>query len=189
MIVLALPRGGVPVAYEIANRLSLPFDLFMVRKLGAPGHEELAIGAITSDKTVVMNKEIIKMLHITQAMVDKIEQTEERIITQREKIYRGNKPFPELSGKTIILVDDGIATGYTMRAAIDVLKKKHPEGIILAVPVAARSTCDELAPLVKEIICPLRPEDFYAVGLWYDDFSQITDEEVIQMTQDKNYRD
>ncbi|HHF7366122.1 TPA: phosphoribosyltransferase [Legionella bozemanae] len=183
VIVLALPRGGVPVGYEIAQKLSLPLDIFIVRKLGVPGHEELAMGAIASGGITVLNEEIVNLLHISTEAIDTIQKSEQEELLRREQVYRGKKPFPELSGKTIILVDDGIATGYTMRAAIAALKQKKPAKLIVAIPVAARSTCDEIAPLVDEIICPIRPVNFYAVGLWYNDFSQTTDEEVMQLLQ------
>ncbi|MGM9454615.1 phosphoribosyltransferase [Legionella bozemanae] len=183
VIVLALPRGGVPVGYEIAQKLSLPLDIFIVRKLGVPGHEELAMGAIASGGITVLNEEIVNLLHISTEAIDTIQKSEQEELLRREQVYRGKKPFPELSGKTIILVDDGIATGYTMRAAIAALKQKKPAKLIVAIPVAARSTCDEIAPLVDEIICPMRPVNFYAVGLWYNDFSQTTDEEVMQLLQ------
>lgn len=181
VIVLALPRGGVPVAYEIARKLSLVLDIFIVRKLGVPGHEELAMGAIAAGGVVVLNEDVVNVLHIKKGAVDKILQAEKEELIRREFVYRGSKPFPELTGKTIILVDDGIATGSTMRAAITALKQKNPAKIVLAAPVAARSTCEELAPLVDRIICPLRPVSFKAVGLWYNDFSQTTDDEVIHL--------
>jgi len=181
VIVLALPRGGVPVAYEVAAKLSLPLDVFIVRKLGVPGHEELAMGAIASGDVVVFNEELMSMLHIKKSSIDEILKAEQKELTRREHVYRENKPFPVLSGKTIILVDDGIATGYTMRAAIAALKQQKPADIIIAVPVAARSTCDEMSTLVQTVICPLQPVNFYAVGLWYTDFSQTTDDEVIQL--------
>ncbi len=184
VVVLALPRGGVPVAYEIANALSLPLDIFIVRKLGVPGHEELAMGAIASGGIAVFNQEIVNQLHISKEAIDKIQKSEQEELLRREQVYRGKKPFPELSGKTVILVDDGIATGYTMRAAIAALKQKNPAQIIVAVPVAAQSTCDEIAPFVDEIICPMRPINFYAVGLWYNNFSQTTDDEVMQLLQE-----
>lgn len=183
VIVLALPRGGVPVGYEIANKLSLPLDIFIVRKLGVPGHEELAMGAIASGGITVLNDEIVNLLHISTEAIDKIQKSEQEELLRRERVYRGKKPSPELLGKTIILVDDGIATGYTMRAAIAALIQKKPAKLIVAIPVAARSTCDEIAPLVDELICPMRPVNFYAVGLWYDDFSQTTDDEVMQLLQ------
>ncbi|WP_131795321.1 phosphoribosyltransferase [Fluoribacter gormanii] len=181
VIVLALPRGGVPVAYEIASKLSLPLDIFIVRKLGVPGHEELAMGAIASGGITVFNEEIVNSLHISKEAINKIHKSEQEELSRRELAYRGKKPFPMLPGKTVILVDDGIATGYTMRAAIAALKQQNPAKIIVTVPVAARSTCDEIAPLVDEIICPMRPVNFYAVGMWYNDFSQTTDDEVMQL--------
>ncbi|MCW8397426.1 phosphoribosyltransferase [Legionella sp. PATHC038] len=183
VVILALPRGGVPVAYEVATKLSLPLDIFIVRKLGAPGHEELAMGAIASGGIAVFNQEVVNLLHIQKDAIDKIKKSEQEELSRRELVYRGKRPFPELSEKTIILVDDGIATGYTMRAAIAALKQKKPAKIIVAVPVAAQSTCDEIALLVDEIICPMRPTNFYAVGLWYNDFSQTTDDEVIELLQ------
>ncbi|KTD40266.1 phosphoribosyltransferase [Legionella parisiensis] len=183
VIVLALPRGGVPVAYEIAHKLSLPLDIFIVRKLGVPGHEELAMGAIASGGITVLNEEIVNLLHISTEAINNIQKSEQEELLRRERVYRGTKPSPELLGKTIILVDDGIATGYTMRAAIAALKQKKPAKLIVAIPVAARSTCEEIAPLVDEIICPMRPVNFYAVGLWYNDFSQTTDEEVVHLLQ------
>ncbi|WP_454784457.1 phosphoribosyltransferase [Legionella sp. WA2024007413] len=183
VLILALPRGGVPVAYEIANKLSLPFDIFIVRKLGVPGHAELAMGAIASGGIIVLNDEIVNAMLISKEAINTIQKSEQDELLRRELVYRGKKPFPNLAGKTVILVDDGIATGYTMRAAIAALKQKNPAKIIVSVPVAARSTCDEIAPLVDEIICPMRPDNFYAVGLWYSDFSQTTDDEVMQLLQ------
>jgi len=180
-IVLALPRGGVPVAYEIAMKLGLALDILIVRKLGIPGHEELAMGALASGGAVVFNDEIISYLQIPKSSIDSVIQSEQAELTRREHLYRGNKPFPSLGGKTIILVDDGIATGSTMKAAIIALQQKQPKEMIVAVPVAAPSTCDEIAGLVKMLICPLRPVDFQAVGLWYDNFSQTSDEEVIAL--------
>lgn len=180
-IILALPRGGVPVAYEIAKKLALPMDIFIVRKLGIPEHAELAMGAIASGGAIVLNEELINSLHINTATINKVLQAEEQELARREMVYRGNKPYPELTGKTVILVDDGIATGYTMRAAVASLQQKKPATIIVAVPVAARETCHGMACLVNELICPLQPANFYAVGLWYDDFSQTSDEEVIQL--------
>lgn len=182
-IVLALPRGGVPVAYEVAQKLVLPLDIFIVRKLGVPGHAELAMGAIASGNVAVFNEEMIELLHIKNSAIDDVLQEEQKELARRELAYRGNKSYPELAGKTIILVDDGIATGYSMRAALASLAQKKPAAIIVAVPVAARATCRELAGLVTEIICPLQPNDFYAVGLWYDDFSQTTDEEVMRLLE------
>lgn len=182
-IVLALPRGGVPVAYEIAMKLGLVIDVFIVRKLGVPGHEELAMGALASGGAVVFNDEIIKHLQITKSSIDRVIQSEQEELTRREHLYRGDKPFPHMAGKTIILVDDGIATGSTMKAAIMALQQKQPAELIIAVPVAARSTCDEMTASVKTLICPRQPIDFHAVGLWYDNFSQTSDEEVIELLE------
>lgn len=182
-IVLALPRGGVPVAYEIAVALSLALDVFIVRKLGVPGHEELAMGAIASGGVTVFNEEIVQVLHIDQASIDVVKQAELEELIRRERLYRGSSPFPDLLGKTIILVDDGIATGSTIKAGLRALQQQKPAAIIIAVPVAAQSTVDEIANLVDVIVCPLRPVNFYAVGLWYDNFSQTTDEEVIKLLE------
>ncbi|CAM4435588.1 MAG: putative protein [Legionella sp.] len=180
-LILALPRGGVPVAYEIATKLCLPMDIFIVRKLGVPGHEEYAMGAIASGGVVVFNEDVVQGLHINSTAIEEVLQKEERELERREQVYRANKSPLQLTGKTVILVDDGIATGYTMRAAIAALKQKNPAELIVAVPVAARSTCAGMANLVNKIICPLQPANFYAVGLWYDDFSQTSDEEVMHL--------
>ena len=181
VIVLALPRGGVPVASEIAKSLSVPLDVFIVRKLGVPGHEELAMGAIASGGTVVFNEDIRTQLHISELAMQKVIQAEQQELQRREVAYRGKKPFPVLKDKIIILVDDGIATGATMRAAIKALKKEQPKRLVLAVPVAAADTIHEMSKLVDEIVCPLAPYNFYAVGAWYDEFSQTSDEEVFQL--------
>lgn len=181
VIVLALPRGGVPVAAEIAKSLAAPLDVFIVRKLGVPGHEELAMGAIATGGTVVFNEDIVGGLHISQAAIDRVIAAEQQELKRRESAYRGKKPFPVLQDKIVILVDDGIATGATMRAAIKAIKLQHPKRLILAVPVAAFSTIAEMSHLVDEIVCPLKPHDFYAVGAWYDDFPQTSDEEVFEL--------
>ena len=181
VIILALPRGGVPVAYEIASALSLPLDVFIVRKLGVPGHEELALGAVASGGTVVFNQALLSQLNIPQSAIEQVLQSEQQELARREIVYRGHKPFPSLTHKTIILVDDGIATGSTMRAAITALNQQKPARIIIAVPVAARSTYEEMRSLVDKIICPLQPIHFHAVGLWYEDFSQTSDDEVIEI--------
>jgi putative phosphoribosyl transferase len=186
VIVLALPRGGVPVAYEIAKTLSVPLDIFVVRKLGVPNHEELAMGAIASGGTLIFNKPLISQLNLDQASIDAVIKSEQKELVRRERLYRKHRPFPELSGKTIILVDDGIATGYTMRAAVEALRKYNPASIIIAVPVAARETYDEMATLVEKIICPLKPMDFYSVGLWYEQFSQTADSEVNELLEKSN---
>lgn len=185
-IVLALPRGGVPIAFEISKTLSLPLDVFIVRKLGVPGHEELAMGAIASGNTIIFNDEIVNSLFLSKERIEQVIHNEEQELRRREILYRRNRPFPNLKDKIIILVDDGIATGATMRAAIKGLYKQKPARIIVAVPVAALSTYNEMASLVDQIICPLKPVDFYAVGLWYIDFSQTTDEEVIELLTKAN---
>lgn len=178
VIVLALPRGGVPVANEIANALHAPLDVFIVRKLGVPGHAELAMGAIASGDTVVFNDDIISDLDISRDSISRVMEDEKRELKRREQAYRGNQPFPVLSNKIIVLVDDGIATGASMRAAIASLKKFGPAKIVVAVPVAEKILADEMEMMVDDFICPLRPKQFYAVGAWYQDFSQTEDEEV-----------
>lgn len=185
-LVLALPRGGVPVAYEIAKILSLPLDVFIVRKLGVPGHEELAMGAIATGGITVFNDEIVHGLNIPKYAIDQVIQSEKQELQRRDSTYRNNKPFPSLEGKTIILVDDGIATGATMRAAIKALRQQNPASIIIAVPVAAFSTCEEMAKLVDKIVCPLMPHEFYAVGSWYENFFQTSDEEVFDLLKKIN---
>lgn len=185
VIVLALPRGGVPVAYEVAEFLSAPLDVFIVRKLGVPGHQELAMGAIAMGGTVVFNDEIVHELNISKAAIDHVIKTEEDELKRREIKYRGNRLFPKLTDKTIILVDDGIATGATMRAAVQALRKHKPASIIIAVPVAAISTCEEMEQIADQVICPLKPEIFYAVGQWYQDFTQTSDEEVYELLNKK----
>lgn len=182
-IVLALPRGGVPVAYEVAMALSIPLDVYIVRKLGVPGHEELAMGAIASGGTVIFNEPLLQQLQLDQSSIDSVLQSEQKELIRREQLYRGNRPAPNFSGKTIILVDDGIATGATMQAAVMALGKHKPASIIIAIPVAALETCEEMANLVDKIICPLKPVNFYAVGLWYENFSQTSDDEVIELLQ------
>lgn len=180
-IVLGLPRGGVPVAYEIATRLSLPFDIFIVRKLNVPGYKELTMGAIASGDTVIFNESIMQELNIDKAALQSVIEEERLELLRREKRYRGNPPPPSLQGKNIILVDDGIATGSSIRAAIEALKLQKPASLIVAVPVAACTTRDALMPLVNQIICPLTPINFYAVGFWYESFPQTSDEEVIEL--------
>jgi len=180
-IILALPRGGVPVAYEIAKTLSLPLEVFIVRKLGVPGHEEFAMGAIASGDVIVFNQDVIRELGIEPSSIEQVIQAEKQELRRREFVYRGNRIFPECAHKTVILVDDGVATGATMRAAIKAVQAKNPKRMVVAIPVAALSTYKELAKLVDQVICPFRPEFFNAVGNWYEDFSQTTDEEVFSL--------
>ena len=183
VLVLALPRGGVPVAFEVARALHAPLDLFLVRKLGLPGHEELAIGAIASGGVRVLNQDVVQPMHISDDVIDSVTALEQQELERRERIYRGNRPMPDVSGRTIILIDDGLATGSTMRAAIEALRQKGPARIVAAVPVGATETCAEFKDEADEAICAQTPEPFYAVGLWYRDFSQTTDEEVRDLLQ------
>lgn len=178
VIVLALPRGGVPVAYEIANALSLPLDVFIVRKLGVPGHEELAMGALAMGDTTFFNKEIMEDLDISTEAINDVIHMEKEELHRREVAYRGNKPFPVIKNKTIILVDDGIATGASIKVAIKALRQLDPSEIVLAIPVAEASICKRLTKLVEKLVCPMQPANIFAVGQWYEDFSQTMDDEV-----------
>jgi putative phosphoribosyl transferase len=178
VLVLALPRGGVPVAFEVAQALHAPLDIFLVRKLGVPGHEELAMGAIATGGVRVLNEDVVSYLRIPGEIIDAVAADELRELERRERLYRGNRPAPDVEGKTVILVDDGLATGSTMRAAAAALRQQQPARIVVAVPVSAVQTCDEYRMGVDEIVCAVTPEPFHAVGLWYEDFSQTTDEEV-----------
>ena len=183
VIVLALPRGGVPVGYEIAAALHAPLDVFLVRKLGLPGHEELAMGAIASGGVRVVNPDVVRPLQIPDEIIDRVAQQELRELERRERLYRGNRPPPEVHGRTVILVDDGLATGSTMRAAVAALRQQRPARIIVAVPVGAVETCAEFRSEADDIVCARTPEPFYAVGLWYGDFSQTTDDEVRELLE------
>lgn len=178
VIVLALPRGGVPVAYEVAIALNVPLDVFVVRKLGVPGHSELAMGAIATGDVEVLNEDIVASLHIPASEIQTVINAEKQELKRREMAYRGNEVIPKLQDKTIILIDDGIATGATMKVAIKALRQYHPTKIIVAVPVAQRSFYNVLKRLADEVVCPLLPEELYAVGAWYDNFTQTEDEEV-----------
>jgi len=181
VMVLALPRGGVPVAYEVAEGLRAPLDVFLVRKLGVPGHEELAMGAIAMGGVRVLNTDVVNYLNIPDEVIDAVAAEEQIELSRREKLYRGERPVPNVRGQTVILVDDGLATGSSMRAAADALRKQEPARIIVAVPVSAPQTCEELQMQVDEIVCVMTPEPFYGVGLWYEDFSQTTDDEVREL--------
>lgn len=178
VVVLGLPRGGVPVALEVARRLGARLDVFLVRKLGVPGHRELAMGAIASGNVRVTNKDVIQSLGISQDAIDAVAEEEREELERREQMYRDGKDGLNLRNKTVVLVDDGLATGATMRAAILGVKAQHPKELIVAVPVAAPSTCENLEPLVDQIICVETPEDFRGVGAWYHEFGQTTDAEV-----------
>ena len=181
ILVLALPRGGVPVAFEVARALHAPLDIFLVRKLGVPGHEELAMGAIATGGVRVLNEDVMRHISIPDAAIDAVAAKEQRELERRERLYRGDRPAPDVKGKTVILVDDGLATGSTMRAAAAALRQQQPARIVVAVPVSAVQTCDEYRMGVDEIVCAVTPEPFHAVGMWYEDFSQTTDEEVREL--------
>jgi putative phosphoribosyl transferase len=178
VLVLALPRGGVPVAYEVARALRAPLDVFIVRKLGVPGYEELAMGAIASGGVRVMNDDIARSFDFPQTVINSIARREEAELRRRERLYRGNRPAPNVHGRTVILVDDGLATGSTMRAAAVALRQMGPSKVIVAVPVAAPETCAEFRSEVDDVICFATPDPFMAVGAWYADFSQTSDQEV-----------
>ena len=180
-IVLALPRGGVPVAYEIARELAAPLDVFLVRKLGAPGQRELGIGAVAPGGLRILNLSLIDMLGISNAEIEQIAAEETAELQRRLRRFRGDRPPPELRGRTVILVDDGLATGVTALAAIRAIRRLEPRTIILAVPVCAPETAEALRPEVDDIVCVQMPDDFLAVGYWYQNFTQITDEEVVDL--------
>lgn len=180
LLILGLPRGGVPVAAEVAVALDAPLDVFIVRKLGVPGHEELAMGAIASGGVRVMNREVLDYMPLSDGMIEAVALREQRELARRENEFRGTRPALDVSGKTVVVVDDGLATGSTMRAAVKALRRMQPRAIVVAVPVGAASTCADFARdgEADEIICLRTPEPFQAVGLWYEDFTQTTDEEV-----------
>lgn len=178
VIVLGLPRGGVPVAIEVARALRVPLDVFVVRKLGVPGHEELAMGAIATGDTRVLNREVLAAARLSERQVEDVTQRERLILAEQEERYRGRREPLELADRTVILVDDGLATGATMRAAIQALRTRKVKRIVVAVPVAPVETCAALVSEAEEIVCPLSPEPFTAVGLWYQDFSPVSDEQV-----------
>jgi predicted phosphoribosyltransferase len=181
VVVLALPRGGVPVGAEVARALGAPLDVFLVRKLGVPGHEELAMGAIASGGVRVLNQDVLDQLRIAPKWVDVVAAQELEELTRREAAYRDGRPAPDVRGKTVILVDDGLATGASMKAAVAALRERGPARIVAAVPVGARETCQELAELADEVVCAETPDPFFAVGSWYVDFDQTTDAEVREL--------
>jgi putative phosphoribosyl transferase len=178
VLVLGLPRGGVPVAFEVATALDAPLDVFIVRKLGLPWHEELAMGAIASGGVRTLDHDLIRVARVSDADVARVTAQEQAELERREYQYRGTRAFPDLTGRTVILVDDGLATGWTMRAAVAALRQEGPARVVVAVPVAAPDTCDAFRDIADEIICAETPEPFIAVGVWYEDFSQTTDGEV-----------
>ena len=178
VLVLGLPRGGVPVAYEVARALEAPLDVFVVRKLGVPGHRELAMGAIASGGVRVLNRDVVNSLGIPEVMIDAVATQEQKEVERQQLAYRGNRPFPVLTGRTVIVVDDGLATGSTMRAAVRALRQSNPARIVVAAPVAAAETCRSLEQEADQVVCCTIPENFYAVSVWYEEFSQTTDQEV-----------
>jgi putative phosphoribosyl transferase len=178
VVVLALPRGGVPVAYEVAKELDAPLDVFVVRKLGVPGHEELAMGAIASGGVLVLDDRVLRWLGISEEQIQDTLARELEELRRREAAYREGRPQPNLEGKTVILVDDGLATGATMQAAAHAVRRHRPARIVIAVPVASATTCEQLRDEADEVVCAITPAPFNAVGDWYEDFSQTNDEEV-----------
>jgi predicted phosphoribosyltransferase len=181
VLVLGLPRGGVPVAFEVAQALGAPLDVYLVRKLGVPGHAELAMGAIASGGVRVVNQEMLRSLRISSQQLDAVTRTEEAELRRQERLYRGDRPPPPVSGRTVILVDDGLATGATMQAAVAALRSAGPQEVVVAVPVAPPETCAELEAEADRVVCAVTPEPFYAVGAWYRDFSQTSDDEVREL--------
>jgi putative phosphoribosyl transferase len=184
IVVLALPRGGVPVAFEVAKKLRAPLDVFLVRKLGVPGQEELAFGAIATGGITVFNEALVKTLNMSGEMIQKVIKAEKKELERREKIYRKNRSALDLVGKTVIIVDDGLATGATMRAAVAAVRSLGPRQIIVAVPVASIDVCEEIQYRSDDLcVCVMTPEPFYGVGMWYRDFGQTTDEEVCDLLE------
>jgi predicted phosphoribosyltransferase len=182
-LVLALPRGGVPVGHAVAQALGLPLDVFVVRKLGVPGHDEFAMGAIASGGVRVMNGDVVRMLGIGSAQIEAVAQAEALELARRERLYRDARPVLVIAQRTVLLVDDGIATGATMRAAARALRAMNPARIVIAVPTGARTTCHALRREADEVVCATTPEPFRAVGCWYEDFAQTSDEEVRSLLQ------
>jgi len=178
VLVLALPRGGVPVAFEVARALGAPLDVFLVRKLGVPGHEELAMGAIASGGVRILNRDVVQSLRIQAETINAVAAREWDELRRRERAYHDDRPTPDVWGRTVILIDDGLATGSTMRSAVVALRRRGPSRLVVAVPIAAPATCEEFQDEVDEVVCARTPEPFYAVGAWYEDFSQTTDDEV-----------
>jgi predicted phosphoribosyltransferase len=184
VLVLGLPRGGVPVAFEVARRLGAPLDVFVVRKLGVPGHEELAMGAIASGGILVLNDDVVRRSGVSRAQIEHVAARERQELERRERSYRGDASHPDVAGRTVILVDDGLATGSTMRAAVAAVRQEHPRRVVVAVPTAAPEVCDAFREDADDVVCAATPEPFYAVGLWYEDFAQTSDEEVHELLED-----
>jgi putative phosphoribosyl transferase len=186
VLVLGLPRGGVPVAYEVAKALNVPLDICLVRKLGVPSNRELAMGAIGTGGVMVINQEIVRSLRISPEAIERVVAQEQQELERRERAYRGTRPLPDLESRTIILIDDGIATGSTLRAGIATLRQHQPQSIVVAVPVAPLSTCNDLKAEVDKVVCLLTPETFNSISLWYADFTQTTDEEVRKLLAEQS---
>ena len=189
VLVLGLPRGGVPVGYEVARALNAPLDVFVVRKLGVPGQEELAMGAIATGGMVILNDVVIQGLAVPEKIIYGVIAMEEQELERRERLYRGDRPSPNIPGRVVILVDDGLATGSTMKAAVAAISELQPQKVVVAVPVGAASTCREFQIIADEIVCAATPDNFYAVGLWYEDFTPTTDEEVHDLLARANTQD
>lgn len=182
-LVLGLPRGGVPVAYEIAMALDLPLDICLVRKLGVPGHPELAMGAIASDGVRILNEDVVRWLTISDQIIERVAAKELRELKRRDRAYRSDRPLPKIRDRTIILVDDGLASGATMRAAIEVLRSQQPQKIVVAVPVGSSSVCQSLEKEVDQVVCLATPQPLYAIGVWYQNFAQTTDQQVCMLLE------
>jgi putative phosphoribosyl transferase len=183
VVILALPRGGVPVAYEVARMLDAPLDVFVVRKLGVPGYEELALGAIATGGVRVLNWDVVDSLRIPDSSIEMVADREQRELERRERAYRGDRPAPTVRGSTVILVDDGLATGSTVRAAVAAIRQQEPTKIVVAVPIGTQETCRELRSEADEVVCAQTPAPFHAVGRWYEDFSETTDDEVHRLLE------
>jgi putative phosphoribosyl transferase len=183
VLVLALPRGGVPVAFEVAKAIGAPLDLFLVRKLGLPRQPELAMGAVATGGVEVLNADVVFRLGVPREVIDRVAEREQLVLERQQEQLRGRRPPPRIAGRTIILVDDGLATGSTMRASVQAIRSQGPKRIVVAVPVGAASTCEEFEAEVDEFVSVACPEDFYAVAMWYDDFGQVSDEQVISLLE------
>lgn len=183
VLVLALPRGGVPVGYEIAQALNVPLDVCLVRKLGAPGQKELAMGAIAPGDVMVLNNDVLRNLQVSRQILLQVAAEEQQELERRAQAYRGDRPLPQIRERVVILVDDGIATSATLRAAITVLQRQQPQKIVVAVPVAPAAVCQSLRKLVQEVVCLSTPEPLSSIGMWYQDFSQTTDQEVCHLLE------
>jgi putative phosphoribosyl transferase len=183
VLIFGLPRGGVPVAYQVARAIHVPLDVWLVRKLGVPGQEELAMGAIALGGVMLLNNEIISSLQISRSVIQQVAAAEKQELERRDRVYRGGRPLPELRDRIVMLVDDGIATSSTLRAAIAAVQQQQPQRIVVAAPVAPPSVCQALGALVDDVVCLFTPEPLYSIGMWYQDFSQTTDQEVQELLQ------